>query len=567
MIKILIIILGIGWVGILSNIKAQNTYPKHYFISPIDSKIFLAANFGEIRTDHFHSGLDIKTRGRSGEPIYAAADGYLVRISISPNGFGHALYINHPNGYTTVYGHLSRFSAKLESYIKQNQYKKQSFQITVFPKRDQFPIKKGEVIAYSGNTGGSTGPHLHFEIRETKSEHPTNPLLYGLEIADHIPPVIKSITLYPLEGKSLVEGVSHQMNYKAVRKGANYVLAIDSAISVTGVIGVGVETYDKLDGVRNKCGVYSIDLLIDEKVISAFVINEFAFSETRYINSYIDYATRLKTGQNTRKTWMDPNNKLRLFSMLLNKGKFNFNDDNQHQISLMIKDSYGNTTQIQFPVRSVKYPMEKLSSQEEPYLMDMPYQQPNHFKLNGFEISIPPYALYDTLKFRLLITPPTPGIYSKVYQVHDRFTPIQKPYFLRIKALNLPSGMESKALLAGTGSDGEVIAKGGEWKNGAVELKTREFGQFFVSIDTVAPKIQPQNFKRSQNLTGYKTLRFTVTDNFSGIMKYEGTIDGQWALFEFDPKNDRLFYRLDKDRIGKNSEHNLHLVVSDNKEN
>ena len=566
MIKTLFAVVVISIWVVFPNLQAQPSYPLNYFSSPIDFQIYLAANFGEIRTNHFHSGIDIKTRGSSGVPIHAAADGYVVRMSISPSGFGHALYINHPNGYTTVYGHLSRFSPELEAYITRKQYDKKRFQITVFLGKDNFPVKKGDIIAYSGNTGGSTGPHLHFEIRETRSEHPTNPLLYGLKIVDHIPPVIRSISIYPLGKDSYVEGTSHKVNFGAFKKNGSYSLKTGSAITLSGQVGIGVEAYDKLDGVPNKCGVYSIDLQVDEKIVSAFVMNEFAFSETRYINSYIDYATRLQSGRNIRKTWIDPNNRLRVFT-LLNRGKVFFNDENEHQISLIVKDTYGNSSQISFQVRSVKNPERAESYKVEPYLMMMPYQQANHFKLNGFEINIPAFALYDSLKFRLLITPPTSGIFSKVYQVHDRFTPLQKYYTLRINPVNLPTELESKALMASPGKGKTFLSRGGEWKNGAVEFKTREFGKFFIAIDTVPPKIQPENFKVNQELTGYKILKFTITDDFSGIEKYAGSIDGHWALFEYDPKNDLLFYRMDVDRIEKNREHELILNVADNKGN
>lgn len=547
--------------------QSENPFPRKYFSPPIDFQIYLAANFGEIRTDHFHSGLDIKTKARSGEPIYSVADGYVIRISISPGGFGHALYINHPNGYTTVYGHLSHFNPKIEAYIRDRQYAKKSFQITDFPKPGQFPVKRGQIIGYSGNSGSSTGPHLHFEIRQTASEHPTNPLLYGFNIPDHLAPVIKSLRIYPLGTNSFINEDKKPIVYKTVGTGGNFHLVTDSVTSVAGPFGIGIETFDRLDGVPNKCAIYTIDLVVDGHTVSSFRMDEFAFSETRYVNSYIDYAARLKEGITIRKTWIDPNNRLRCFPQLLNRGIVAFNDNQLHEIELIVKDSYGNSSTLSFQVRSVVNPIQKTPEPKEDYLMVMPYQQANAFKIDGFEINLPAFALYDSLKFRLMILPPVKGIYSKIYKVHDPYTPVHKNYILRIKPSGLPVGFESKALLAAYGKDKNFIAKGGTWKNGLVELKTREFGTFFVVIDTAAPKIHPQNFMSNHDWSGKKSFRFTVTDDLSGIASYEGTIDGKWALFEYDPKNDRLFYVPDETRIGKNKEHEIVLKVADNKEN
>lgn len=560
--------LNIGLL-LLQPCSSQNSFPVNYFSSPIDFPIYLAANFAEIRTDHFHSGLDIKTRGRSGEFIRTVADGHIVRISVSPGGFGKALYIKHPNGYTSVYGHLDKFPPELAQYVKEKQYERQSFSLNIFPGKTDFPVKRGDFIAYSGNSGSSTGPHLHFEIRETATERPTNGLLYGFEIVDRIPPVITSIVLYPMNLESSIQGQAGKKIFPVSRSNGKYRLNDTSKITVRGRIGIGVETYDKLNGVPNKCGIYSIEVLADGKRFSNTSMNEFAFSESRYINSYIDYEERQKSGRKIRKTFIEPNNRLRIYDGTIGNGSLYIDEEETKKIELIINDSYGNTSAIDFNIKGqVSSPEEEINGKSKnEYLMIMPYQTENKYSFNGFEINIPKYALYDSLYFRLVISPPSKGIYSWVYHVHDRFTPVHKKFMLGIKPENVPDGMEDKLLLAGFDDKKEIFARGGEYINGKVELSTRAFGKYFVSIDTIAPEILPHNFIPGQDLSNKKKLQFKVKDDFSGVSEYEGRIDGEWILFEYDPKNDSLFYILDEDRIGKGKNHELILTVSDQKNN
>ena len=565
--------LFIIWISLLhfpdfQALHAQSSYPTEYFSSPVDFKIHLSANFGEIRSNHFHSGLDIKTKGRSGEFIRAIADGTVVRIGVSPGGFGKALYMNHPNGYTSVYGHLSKFSDEIEEYVKTNQYKREAFAVNLYPLKNRFAVKKGDIIGYSGNSGSSRGPHLHFEIRETKSQHPTNPLLYGFDISDNIPPIVKSVYIYPSNNKSSVNNEQNKKRFAIEKKASGkYELRNDSIIYFSGKIGVGIETYDLLNGAGNKCGVYSIEMLVDGKRYTYFEQNEFAFSETRYINSHIDFEERTRRNRNIRQTFVEPNNRLRIYETTLNGGLIGFKDQETHDIKLIINDVHKNTTTLSFKIKSVAEPKAQPKNPNDAYLMVMPYNKKNNYKFNGFEINIPANALYDSLKYRFLITPSIPGSYSKVYHVHNRYTPVHKYFTLRIKPENVPDSLQYKLLMGGLDDNNKIFARNGKWKDGAVEIRTRDFGTYLVVIDTIAPNILPNNFRKKSDLSQQKSLKFTIRDDFSGISKYNGYIDGKWVLFEYDPKYNRLTYTLDKERIGKGKEHELVLNVADQKNN
>ena len=265
----------------------ENHYPQNYFRSPMDIPIYLAGNFGELRTNHFHAGIDIKTQGVEGKKIYAAADGYVSRIKVQHGGYGKVVYIDHPNGYTTAYAHLKAFSTKIDSFAKKEQYKNQSFTFNWYPEPNQIPIKKGEVIALSGNTGRSGGPHLHYEIRETKSEHPLNVLLFGMQIKDNIKPIIRGIRIYPLDNQSTVNGQPKALYFKATNTPSGNTLNVVPVVSKK--IGFGIETLDKINGSGNRCGIYRIQLKIDGKIVFEQKMDKVPFNESRYLNAHTDY--------------------------------------------------------------------------------------------------------------------------------------------------------------------------------------------------------------------------------------------------------------------------------------
>jgi len=308
----------------LSTLLAQEKYPQDYFESPLDIPLILSGTFGELRSNHFHAGIDIKTQRRQGLPVYAIADGTVTRIKISLWGYGKALYVAHPNGYTSVYAHLQKFSPEIEAYIKKEQYKKQSYEIELFPKLGELSVTKKSIIAYTGNSGGSSGPHLHFEIRSSITEKPTNPLLYGYDVRDATDPAVIGLFGYPLSKDAHVNGNQEKIQLSFNRQADGSFLA--DKVSALGTIGFGFNGFDKQDMAPNKNGVYSVRQTVNGKVYSEYDFETFSFGETRYINTFIDYEHFGKLRQRIQKCFKESSNRLGIYNTLYNDGKINVQD-------------------------------------------------------------------------------------------------------------------------------------------------------------------------------------------------------------------------------------------------
>lgn len=547
---------------IFTGINPRIVQAQKIFRSPISHQIKLSSNFGEIRKGHFHSGIDIKTGGVTGKNIHAVADGYINRINVSANGFGKAIYITHPNGYMTVYAHLLHFSPDIEAYVKNQQYEQKSFQVTLYPDKNEFPVKMGAIIAKSGNSGSSLGPHLHFEIRHTVNQHPVNPLLFHFKIKDNINPIISKIYLYPLSKLSHIDSSYEKKIYNVKGDHGNYKLDPDKIIPAYGLIGIGIETLDYLNGSWNKCAVLSIEMKVDDKVVYSHEMREFSYSETRYVNSHIDYEEKISNRNNVYQTFIAPNDQLSIYNESVNKGRITLNDTNTHKITLLVKDAHGNRSEIIFNIRSVPTLPETSIRESKDYSVVMPYNKDNSFSHKGFSITIPAGSLYDTLCFSYAEAPSLPGTFSALHFVHNSYTPLHKYCIIIITPDSVPEGLESKLLAAMVNGEEGLIPAGGEWDGEKLSIRTRNFGKYVIAIDTVKPEIEPLNIRDSKTM-----IRFRITDDFSGIKSYTGMIDGKWALFEYDPKNDLLVYRFDKNRLTQNQQHDLEITVTDDRDN
>jgi hypothetical protein len=538
---------------------------KHYFSPPVKIPILLSGNFAELRSNHFHSGIDIKTQGVSGIPVYAAADGYISRIAVSPTGYGNALYINHPNGTTTVYGHLQSFKKDIAEFVKESQYQQKSFRVNLQVPAGKFEVKKGEMIAKSGNSGSSGGPHLHFEIRNTETENPQNPLKYNFDIKDDRPPKVLSLLIAPLTDTSHINYETRKRRYPIVFYDGKYHIKNNPAIPVWGEIGFAIETNDYLNDSWSKCGIYSYQLTIDDELYFSNRLDEFSFAETRYINSLIDYETYIKLNRRFQKTWVEPGNKLSTYDFVKENGTFKVTGTGVHKIKIELKDTYGNSSVLEFKVAGKP---KKILKPEPAFTKTFYYNSHNSYKTDDFQLEIPKGALYSNLKFTYSTIPVLSGNYSKIYKIHKNTVPLHTAVLVKIKTKNLPTELEQKALLVVIDDKtGKYWAANGTFENGWVTSEIKLFGTYTVKVDTVPPTIKPLSIQSKKTLTEATQIRFKVSDDLAGIKTIEGFLDGKWALFEYDAKRKLITHKFDKKRFDFNQEHLLQLTVTDYRNN
>lgn len=547
---------------------AQKPVSPGYFISPMDLPVHLSANFGELRSGHFHSGIDIKTQGRVGKPVYASAEGTISRINVSPVGFGKALYITHPEGFTTVYAHLDAFMPEVEGWVKNEQYLRKSFPVNLFPPAGLFIVGKGEQIGISGNTGTSSGPHLHFEIRDARNQNPLNPLEYLSEIQDDIAPLIQRICLYPLGQTSMVDGRNEKKSFQVQGSRGRYRLTGPDPVPVSGNIGIGVEVIDYLNHSWNKCGIYSMELTLDQELIYSHSLDEFSFAETRYINSHIDYEEKVTRGVNIQKAFLQPNNRMSIYRGVKDRGIIRLSDSLPRTVELRISDVHRNLSILRFRIQKSGQPLTLLAEKRpEPYSAVFPWEENNSYGSEGFKIFIPAKALYDTVLFSYARTPSLPGTCSPLHHVHRETTPVHAFFELWIKPDSFPPGKENKLLVVRQNGKGEWEPFGGKPEDGFIRTRTRDFGRYAIATDTVPPLIDPVNIRPGKNMAGLDQIEIRIKDDLSGIASYHGYIDNRWVLFEYDEKSDLLTHRFDTEKISPGQWHELVLTVIDEREN
>nr|WP_121273916.1 M23 family metallopeptidase [Pedobacter schmidteae] len=558
---LLALLLMFSFRSFSQQIFSDSKYPLVDFRPPLDIEPpALAGSFGELRANHFHSGMDYRTNQREGYPVYAIADGYISRLRVQNSGFGLALYINHPNGYTSVYGHLQRFGAKIAPQVKAIQYQKKSYEIDEFPNAQFIPVRKGDVIAYTGNSGSSGGPHLHFEIRDTKTEATINPQLFGLEIPDNIPPVIYSMYVYRLNKKPFNEFVPKQY-FQVAGAAGSYHLNKVNTINLSGEVGFGIITTDRHNGASGTNGVYSIMLELDGQPVYTSALEKFYFENSKAINSHIDYPTYINTKKSIQKSFVDPGNPLKIYYNLVNNGRIAFTDGKLHQLKYTVTDGKGNKSTLAFNVQANAAAV--ISTPEPPASAStFSYATQNEFNNEEVKVIVPKGSLYNDMNFTYKRLPkPAGNAYSAIHQIHNNLTPLHTGFELWIKADSTLNKYKEKTVIVSTGRS----SQGGYFENGYVKAKPRNFGGYFIAIDTIAPSITPVNIADGKSMAGISKISFKIRDNLSGIKSFNGYIDGRWILMEFDTKSASLWHTFDeKTTPGK---HTLEVIVSDMKDN
>ncbi len=508
------------FIFISISISSNGQVKQGDFIAPLDIPMMLSGNFGEFRSNHFHTGIDIKTQGVSGKTLRAVADGYISRINISPTGYGKALYINHPNGYTSVYAHMKSFTDEIEEYILEQQYETETFKIEHYPDSSLFKFKQGDIIGLSGNTGFSGGPHLHFEIRETLSEHPINPLLFDFDIKDNIAPIIKGIRFYP-DNEGSVDGSFNEKSYPVKSSGKNIYKLEKDTINVSGSIGIGIHTIDKMIGVSNTFSVYAIKIKSDGELIYHHEMDELDFEFNRYVNCHMDYKLFVKNRWKYHKCFPADNNPLAFYR--LPGHRIFLQEGERRQITIEVSDIDGNTAIVQYVLKGIKPSPKAVDSTHDALFIAT---KDNSFQSDGFEVIFPKGVLYNDLEFHFSEQAKTKNNKSKTYILQDRYTPIQDNIFISI-ALAKEDSASSKIKLYNLNKKGRYNVCTTTVNGQIVTGQSKSLGQFVLKEDTTSPVITLKKFpKTASSKNSY--ISFSLTDDLSGIHKVTGYVDGKW---------------------------------------
>lgn len=532
---------------------AQDYYPKDYFGNPLDVTLVLSGSFAELRSNHFHSGLDIKTQQREGLKVYASASGYISRIKISHYGYGKALYITHPNGYTTVYAHLQKFSPEIEAYIKKLQYEKESFEIEVFPNTEELIVEKGEVIAYSGNTGGSGGPHLHFEIRDNQ-ERPINPLLFGFDVKDTTLPVIKEVYAYPMDKHSYVNKSNEKQKLRLLSlPNGDYTV---ENIQAYGKIGFAIESTDRQDLAYNNNGVYNIQAFFNGNKKIDIDFKRFSFDETRHLNRFIDYAHYKTKKERLQKLFIEPNNPLSIYKDSDNYGFIRVEDSSSSVYKVAVKDFKNNTSWLTINIEGKKEQDFKVKdSFVSSYYIHA--DKTNELLYNHISVEFYPETFYDDFYMDFSVS-------NDTIKLHDDTIPVKKHFKITYDISHYDSADAHKLYIARL-----VGYKQHPWYSNTTKEKnlmytiTDDLGTYALVADTIEPTIRPINFKDGQWLSKYRYLKVKIDDEGSGISNYRATVNGKWILMEYDYKTKTLTHDFN-DGIITETKNNLKVIVTDN---
>ena len=534
-------------------LPAQKKYPQNTFHPPLEIPLVLAGTFGELRSNHFHSGMDIKTQQREGLPVFAIGDGTVTRIKVSHWGYGKALYVAHPNGYTSVYAHLKKFGPEIEEYVKKVQYEKQSYEVEMFPDYGELKVTQGSTIAYSGNTGSSAGPHLHFEIRNSVNGKPTNPLLYGYAVRDATDPTLLGLYGYPLSEGALINQSADKIQLNYTRQSDGSYLA--DKVTAIGTIGFGINSFDRLDMAANKNGVYAIKQTVNGRVYSEFDFDSFSFGETRYINTLIDYAHFYDHRQKIQKCFKEPYNHLNIYESLYNDGKIKVEEGVSYKVELLISDVAGNSTKLIIPIDGKKQE-EKIAKDDETTENFMIASKPNNFDLGAAKVYFPASTFYEDFFINL-----EKG--SDTITIHDNSVAAHRNFTISFDPSKYSEEDRKQLFIAHLDSRMRPSYSKTYKRDGSFTTRTRTLGTYTLVKDSIAPEVKPKNFKEKQWLSNYSYLSLTISDDLSGIDTYSATLNGKWILMEYEPKTNTITYDFE-DNISNETECELKVNVTDN---
>jgi hypothetical protein len=532
----------------------------------MDHPIELSGNFMEPRNDHFHSGIDIRTEGQEGLPVKAVADGWVSRVKISPWGYGKAVYIDHPDGHTSVYGHLQQLKGPVAKACLDAQYRAQEFSIDHVPDKGAIPVKQGEVIALSGNTGGSGGPHLHFELRRTSDQHALDPEALGIEVPDQVKPEMIGVRMYPLTDTSRIGPYPGKaLGFPTEGADGRYHLKGGAIPLAYGTIGLALHTLDRYDRPSAKCGVRRIELFVDDVPAITIRFDELDFNTTRYCNAHMDHALYKDRRMEYHRCYKQPNDKLRIYGEEKAQGRIVLTPGTQHQVRFRATDANGNMSELEFALQGATAAEAATWTPTQPDGALFRYDTENVLKEDGVSLTMPAFTLYDDTYVRYARKPAPVGAYAPLHMLHDALTPLHTNGTLRIQAPTLPEHLRAKALIVRLDATARPSAVGASsYGDGAVSAQVRSFGSYTVMVDTVPPVIT--NVDLRPGMAGRSRFTLKVADNLSSVDKWRATIDGQWVLMEYEPKSKSLTHTFD-DRSKGTGTRTFELEVTDERGN
>ncbi|WP_407556891.1 M23 family metallopeptidase [Winogradskyella sp. 4-2091] len=536
------------------SIYGQSEYPQDYFRHPLDIPLVLSGTFAELRSSHFHGGLDIKTQRKQGLKVYTAAEGYVSRIKISHFGYGKAIYITHPNGYTTVYGHLKKLSDRFEEYIKQCQYDKESYEVEVFPHSEELLVAANEVIAFSGNTGSSGGPHLHFEIRDNQ-ERPINPLLFGMKVKDSKQPYVSAVFAYPKDENASINGKNERTQLRLIpQKSGDYTV---EKITAYGDIGFGVTSYDKQDLAPNNNGVSNIQTIFNGNKSIEVDFKRFSFEETKHIKRYVDYNYYKTKKSKIQKLFIEQNNPLSLYKDVHDNGYVSVEDSTATVYKIRIRDYHNNETWVTVPIEGKPLVVKKDSLIDESNKTLIYSDQSTTLTSGLITVNFYENTLYDDEFVDFEVN-------SDTLFLHEDKIPLQKNFYINYDLTKYKSEHQDKIFISklyGYYKRPNYIKT--TRKGNVLSARSKTFGTFALAMDTISPTIKPINFQDKKWLSKYRYLKVKIEDDLSGISKYRATVNGQWILMEYDYKTKTLIHDFN-DNIVKNTKNELKIIVTDN---
>ena len=515
-------------------------------IAPLEIPFSISGTFGEPRSSHFHLGIDIKTQGKEGLEVKSISSGSVSRIRISLGGYGKAIYIDHPNKTTSVYAHLKKFAPKIESYIKKFQYENETYTIQKFPKKNQLLIEKGEVIGFSGNTGGSSGPHLHFEIREKNSQKPLNPLLYNLPVNDLVRPQLQKLFIFYSQENAILNRIQ-----PILLKRVNDSLYKTAMIETSGKIGIGIQMFDRQDYSYSRNGVYSTKVFVNGKIISHYKFDKLIINESKKLYQVIDYKNYTQKRLKIFKLFYKSGNKLNFMNTLVDQGIFKVELGKSYQIIIEIEDFSGNKSTIEGFIEGTENKIKPVELRGRLIKTDREYS----FTLKNKELFFPSKTFFNDVKIELFEN-------KDQIEIGPNLFPIANSFEIKF-GFNEKDSLRSAQTFIAKKMKKSLVYLPTKLEENKLIAKVNELGVYTLARDSVAPTVVPDNFKKNQWLSNYKSLNLKIDDDFSGIKKYRGTINGEWVLFEYEPKRKILTYDF-FDKYSEELKHNLELEVEDN---